>query len=159
VTAGLVLRRLAWLALLWIILSGADLRSPALAALTVAAATFASVHLRASRTGTVQWRHVPALLLYFFQASVLGGVDVARRAFSPAMPLDTGLVRYRSSLATEPGLVCLTWMVSLMPGTASVDLDGHRLTVHVVDRRSYGEADLRRLERRIAAVFGGGDGA
>lgn len=148
-----VLSRLAWLTLLWLLLSEAELRSPAVAALTVAAATFASVRLWATRRGAVRWAHVPALALYFFRASLMGGVDVARRAFSREMSLDVGLIRHQTALATEAGLVCFVWMVSLMPGTASVDLDGSRLTVHVIDRRAYGKAGLRGLERKVGAVF------
>jgi multicomponent Na+:H+ antiporter subunit E len=151
---AVVAARLAWLALLWIILSGAEFRSPAVAALTVIAATIASVSLWTTRAGSVRWARVPALVLYFARASLVGGIDVARRAFSPTLPLDPGLIRHSTTLGTEDGLVCFVWMVSLMPGTASVGLDGNRLTVHVIDRRMYGEDALRQLERRIAAVFG-----
>lgn len=93
---------------------------------------------------------------YFVTISVRGGIDVARRAFLPSMPLEPGLVDYRLRVeAGEAAAVFFASVISLIPGTLCVEFGrSDKVVVHVVDLRSDFEAELRRLERRAAAVFG-----
>jgi multicomponent Na+:H+ antiporter subunit E len=95
---------------------------------------------------------------YFLQESVAGGLDVARRAFSPTLPLDPGIEDFELRLGSEPARVFFAWTVSLLPGTASVRLEETRLRMHVLDRGQALEEKLRELERRIGAIFGDGCG-
>lgn len=104
------------------------------------------------------WRWHPWALLrfapYFLWDSVAGGIDVARRAFSPTLPLDPALAEFPLRLRSEPARVFFAWTVSLLPGTASVRLHRTGLRVHVLDRQLPLEEKLRELERRIGAIFG-----
>jgi multisubunit Na+/H+ antiporter MnhE subunit len=51
--------------------------------------------------------------------------------------------------------VFFTWMISLMPGTASVNLHNQTtITVHVVDTQVYNGEELRRLEDFVAGFMG-----
>jgi multicomponent Na+:H+ antiporter subunit E len=147
--------RAAWFALLWAVLTGADFRNPLLALSSVGAAIAASLWLWPPGGPPVRWRHLPTLVAYFLWRALVGGVDVARRALSPAMPLEGHLVEYDSRLGDERARVLFAWMIGLMPGTACVGLEGSALTVHVIDRRAYDADDLRALEIRLAAVFTG----
>jgi multicomponent Na+:H+ antiporter subunit E len=147
------LSRLALLALLWVILTSAAPRGPVVAGISVAAATAASIWLWPLRRRRIRWSQLPPLIAYFLWGSLKGGIDVARRAFSPAMPLDPGVIHYESRLESETGRVFFTWMIGLMPGTASVGLDSSTIRVHVIDGRTYGADSLRPLERRLAAVL------
>lgn len=52
--------------------------------------------------------------------------------------------------------VLFLWVVSLLPGTAAVDLQGDKARIHVLDQRLADSGTLRELERRIAAMFHGG---
>lgn len=56
---------------------------------------------------------------FFLKHSILGGVDVARRALRPTMPIDPIMVE--SVLRLPPGSpqVLLTNMVSLLPGRSA----------------------------------------
>lgn len=90
----------------------------------------------------------------FFMRSLLGGVDVARRAFHPGMPIAPDLIEY--PLRLPPGLprVFMANTVSLLPGTLSAALDRSFLTVHVLDRRTGFLADLAAVEYDVARIFG-----
>lgn len=66
-------------------------------------------------------------------ALVRSNVDMARRVLSPALPIRPGMVRVKTSLASDLGRLALANSISLTPGTLSVDVDGDELLVHWVD--------------------------
>lgn len=144
--------RVAVLALLWWFLAGADPASWALGLPAVAAAVWLSREL-SPPTG-LRPLALAALLPRFALLSLVAAIDVAFRAMHPALPLAPSLERY--SLRLPPGAARVSFMnlVSLMPGTLSVDLEGDLLRVHVLDRSSDWLPALRRLEDRVARVFG-----
>ncbi|MEA2079698.1 MAG: Na+/H+ antiporter subunit E [Pseudomonadota bacterium] len=71
---------------------------------------------------------------FFLWRSLYGGVDVARRALHPRLPISPGLFDHRWRL--PPGLprVFMANTVSLLPGTLSAELDEGHLRVHVLDQ-------------------------
>lgn len=103
--------------------------------------------VRLSLAGTLRF------LPYFVWQSLRGGVDVARRALDPRLPLDPALLVYRLRLPPGPARVFLADVVSLLPGTLSAELAGDRLRLHVLDRAS-APAAVRELEGRVGALFG-----
>lgn len=107
-----------------------------------------------------KWRFRPLLrfIPYFLWESVGGGMDVARRALSPKMPLDPAFIEWPLRLRSEGARVFFAWTVSLLPGTASVRLDDVRLKVHVLDQQLPIEEKLREVENHIADLFGEDDG-
>jgi len=90
---------------------------------------------------------------FFIRLSVLGGLDVASRAFRPSMPLNTGFMNYNLKLANSTARVIFVWVVSLLPGTASVQLVGQILRIHVLDQELSHKQRLRELEKHVAALF------
>jgi multicomponent Na+:H+ antiporter subunit E len=151
-----LIRRFAVFALLWMILTEGDLRSPLLSAAFVLAAASASLALKLPSAR--RWRLWPvfSLAAYFLGQSVLGGMDVARRALAPSMPIEPALVRFELALPVGFSTVLFAWLVSLTPGSAAAHIEGRTLTVHVLDTRMPVERTLRELERRVAAVFASG---
>jgi len=111
-----------------------------------------------SLTGIV--RFVP----FFLWRSLYGGMDVARRALHPRLPISPGMIDHRWRL--PPGLprVFMANTVSLLPGTLSAELDDEGLRVHVLDRTGEFASELTMIEARVAGLFGldlaagGGDG-
>lgn len=91
---------------------------------------------------------------FFLIRSILGGTDVAWRAFHPGMPIDPYLLKYPIRL--PPGLprVFMANTVSLLPGTLSAELGSTYLNVHVLNKRKDVLSELEKLERRVAALFG-----
>jgi multicomponent Na+:H+ antiporter subunit E len=157
------LRRLGLAALAFALIWLTLVRGPAGAAgldawvagvLAVGAALW-TLHRGAPPAGaTLRWTHLPALVALFLWQSLAGGVDVARRVLSPRMPLQPGLVVLRLALPDEGARVLLALLVSLMPGTLAARLEGSTLTLHALDLRLPVEAETRRIERRIAGLYG-----
>lgn len=91
---------------------------------------------------------------YFVVQSLRGGWDVARRALSPAMPLSAGLAQVRTSLPDGPLRVVLADLLSLLPGTLTVELQGDLILLHALEVGPALELEVRDLERRLTAVWG-----
>ncbi|ACL73744.1 Na+/H+ antiporter subunit E [Thioalkalivibrio sulfidiphilus] len=140
-------------ALLWWVLAGhASLLSP-LAWLAILGAAVSTLFLPLGRPFRLSLSALPGFAVYFLSASVAGGVDVARRALSPAMPLKPGFVSYTTELPHGAALTFFMAVISLLPGTLSVRLEGRLLTVHVLDTRLPIETSLSDLEGHITRVF------
>lgn len=145
--------RLLLATLIWMLLTAGDLGSLAVGAAVIAAAALASAIL----TPRLPWRPhaIFGFAAYFLVQSLRGAVDVARRAFHPALPLTPGVVEHRFRIAGELPRVALVNTISLLPGTLGADIDATSLYVHTLDLE---RGDLRRsietAEARIAALFG-----
>ena len=152
--AAAFLKRGALLALVWWMLAEGALEAPYLAAAIVCAA--AGVSLALQPPARLRWRasRLPSLVLYMLRLSLLGGWDVARRAFTPALPVQPGLSSHTLVLPAGLPAVLYTWLVSLTPGTASVALEDSTLVVHALDTSMDVEEKLRALETHVAALFG-----
>jgi multicomponent Na+:H+ antiporter subunit E len=149
--------RAGWLravlfALMWWILTDEAMGSWLVGAPVVLFATLVSVVLLPplswSLLGIV--RFVP----YFLWRSLYGGVDVARRALHPRLPISPGMYDHRWRL--PPGLprVFMANTVSLLPGTLSAELDEEHLRVHVLDQTGTFALELKVIEARVAGLFG-----
>jgi multicomponent Na+:H+ antiporter subunit E len=90
---------------------------------------------------------------FFFIQSLRGGLDVARRALHPRLPLNPSLVRYPLRLEETPAQVFMANVVSLLPGTLSADLEGSVLIVHALDTGLPVAEQLHALESRVAHLF------
>lgn len=147
-----ILRRGLLFALVWWTLVGGEITSWWIGVPAVLLAATASVALVSPLNLDLYalFRFVP----YFLIRSLLGGVDVAWRAFHPGMPIDPYLLKYPIRL--PPGLprVFMANTVSLLPGTLSAELGSTYLKVHVLTRRENVFSDLEKLERNVAALFG-----
>jgi multicomponent Na+:H+ antiporter subunit E len=139
-------------ALLWWILTEGAMNSWLVGAPVVVFAVLASGALLPgvfwSLSGIV--RFVP----FFLWRSLNGGVDVARRALHPRLPISPGLFDHRWRL--PPGLprVLMANTVSLLPGTLSAELDEEHLRVHVLDYTGAFVSELITIEARVAQLFG-----
>lgn len=148
---GLLVRG-ALYALLWWVLTDGAAASWWIGAPAVVLALLASLFLLppVSFAGYQALRFVP----FFLVRSLLGGVDVARRAFQPRTAIAPDLVAYPLGLPAGFPRVFFLNMVSLLPGTLGAELEDDVLHVHVLDRRSAFEAELAALENRVAGIFG-----
>jgi multicomponent Na+:H+ antiporter subunit E len=105
-------------ALLWLLLMPSrDPADLAFGALAVVAATALSLRLFPPAAGEVRLVGLALLMPHLLWQSILAGVDVARRAFTPRMPLDPGFLA--CPLALPEGLArdSFATFTSMMPGT------------------------------------------
>lgn len=150
---GAALSHATVFAALWWALTGGAADSWLVGAPIIVAATVASQLLWRKHTGWWSPLALVRFVVFFIRESVRGGVDVARRALHPDLPLQPGLVRLESRLPPGPAEVFLINALSLMPGTLGVELRGTALTLHVLDEQSPVLEETRRLEALIAAIF------
>ncbi len=144
--------RLVLFALMWWILTDGAMDSWPVGLPVVLLATLLSVMLMPALSWSL--RGILRFIPYFLWYSIRGGVDVARRAMHPRLPISPGLFDY--SFRLPPGLsrVFMANTVSLLPGTLSVELDEEILRVHVLDETGAIDEELHMLENRLADIFG-----
>jgi multicomponent Na+:H+ antiporter subunit E len=143
---------------LWMIMAGGASTDvvPGIGAALLAA--WASVSLMPPDPGSARVRPLALarLFLRFVWGSVVAGVDIARRAFSPAMPLKLGYVTYPVALPPSAARNLFMGVTSLMPGTlpAGTDESG-ALIYHCLDAAQPVTAQLQEEEARLVAALGG----
>lgn len=90
---------------------------------------------------------------FFLWHSLLGGFDVAKRAFSPKVIISPAILNYRWRLPLGLSRVFMANIVSLLPGTLSVELDKEYLQIHVLDDSIDFDAELILVENKVAELF------
>jgi multicomponent Na+:H+ antiporter subunit E len=95
-----------------------------------------------------------AFILFFLKSSIYSGIDVVRRTYDPRLPLDPAMVEYPLSLTSRAACNLFICTVSLLPGTLSTAIEGHKLVIHALDVGRPVERELNIIENRVAAVFG-----
>ncbi len=91
-----------------------------------------------------------SLLLLFLRELVLSALNVASLVLQPAPRLRPGIIAYPLTLTTDTQIALLANLITLTPGTLSVDVSTDRSTlyIHVLDI-----ADRERIVGQIAAGF------
>lgn len=152
-SSGRFLPRFGLFGLVWFLLTGADAASWVVGGPVILLAVAVSLALAGPASDSPALSGLFPFGLFFLRQSLLSGIDVMRRALSPGLLLNPGLVTYDSFLPPGPALVLFVNTISLLPGTLSVDLDDHTVLVHALDVELPVWASLQNLEGRIAALF------
>ena len=71
----------------------------------------------------------------------------------PALPIDPKLIRYRTKLREEAGIVLLANSITLTPGTITVEVNSQDLVVHAIDDKSSNDVTSLRFDQQIAGLF------
>jgi multicomponent Na+:H+ antiporter subunit E len=98
------------------------------------------------------------LLLYFLKELLLSNAAVARILLSPASSLSPGIVAVPLDLKSDAGITVLANLVTLTPGTLSLDVSPDRTTLyvhalHVDDPDAFRREVKEGFERRVKEVF------
>jgi len=144
-------RGLLFAALWWVLAGGA---AWGFGAPVIATAVGVSMALQPARRPWLRPWALARFLGFFLTQSPRAGLDVARRAFAPGLPLAPALHDFHLRLPEGPARTLLLNIMSLLPGTLSAGLAGDRLRLHVLDTRLPVEWELRKVEAHIAALFG-----
>lgn len=148
-----VASRLLIMLVLWWVLAEGNTDTLWFGVVTAIAATFISLYAWPRKQ--IRWRLVPLLQFFpwFLWRSLVGGIDVARRAFAPRLRIQPKVQQYELLLKSEPAQAFLAWTITLSPGTASVNLENNRLDVHLLDPSLLPESRFRSVEARVGALF------
>src|SRR5215510_4406332 len=131
--ATAVIVRAAWFLGLWLVLAGADPADLPAAALAVVAATWTSLRLLPPGGARRAPVAVARLAVRFLYQSVVAGLDVARRALDPRLPLRPGFVTYPVRFPPGTARNAFTTLTSLLPGTVPAGEEGSDLVYHCLD--------------------------
>lgn len=69
----------------------------------------------------------------FLVALVKANLDVARRVISPKLPINPGIVKFKTKLKTNYSKMVLANSITLTPGTLSIDIVDDTFYVHWID--------------------------
>lgn len=140
--------------LVWYLLAGSSANSWFVGVPAIIASLLVLQRLPALPNFNIRGSQVIPFSLYFVQQSILGGFDVARRAFHPKCPLNPTLIDYKIQISNRLARVFLTNVISLLPGTLSACLKEKHIVVHVLDDNVPNQENISELERRVGALFG-----
>lgn len=137
---------------LWLVFDGVDDWPVGLLA-----AVFGSVLAFWLGSGSsVGWqpRQLPGFAWFFLIESLRGGMDVAWRSLHPGLPVRPEFFEHPIAVPQGQPSTLLISVISLLPGTLSAELlrREHILVVHSLTPG--GRHSVRRLERRIARLYG-----
>ena len=118
-----------------------------------AGATWTSLWLLPPATGRVRLFTLLRLLPRFLWQSLVAGVDVARRAFSPSLPLNPGFVDYPVGLPRGSARNAFELISSLLPGSVPTDGTEAAIEYHCLDLRQPVVEQLTVEERAHAAAL------
>ena len=156
---GTALARFLGLFAFWIVLiRSAQPADLVVGALTAVAATSASLRLLPPDAGRVRLAALAACGPRFLWQSVLAGIDVARRALAPRLPLDTGFVTYRTGLPRGQARNAFATITSLLPGTVPAADDDSSILYHCLDTAQPVAEQLATEEREYAKALAPGKG-
>lgn len=149
---SILLRFLAFAALWWVLTEG-NSSAWGVGLVSVLLAVAASLWLWPSGAVRLSLFGIVRYVGYFLWQSVRGGVAVAALAMRRRLEVQPRIEYYALRLPPGPSRVLLADTLSLLPGTVSTGLVGDRLRLHVLDAGLVEEAELRRAEAHVAAVF------
>ncbi len=118
-----------------------------------AGATGASLWLLPPDNGRVRLFALLRLLPRFLWNSLVAGVDVARRAFSPSLPLKPGFVDYLVELPRGSARNAFELISSLLPGSVPTDETEAAIEYHCLDVAQPVVEQLALEERAHAAAL------
>ena len=146
-------RHAAILALLWACLNWADLASWIIGGPAVILAAMCSSSFPGRDRLPLNWSALPGFVLFLTRESIRGGWDVARRVIDPKLPIAPGFVRFRMRLPEGAAQHLFANVISLLPGTVTVRVEGNEVLVHAIDVESSVADGLREIETRVARLF------
>jgi multicomponent Na+:H+ antiporter subunit E len=147
-----------WLTLVWVTLWEALTWANVLGGLLVSAAVISLLPPR-RREMSVGFRPLAALrlLFYFLWELVLASAQIVWEVLTPRDRTSAGVVSVRTRSQVPGHVTAVASMISLIPGTLSLEVDGETMTIyiHVLHLRSFEDtrASVHELEDLTLAAF------
>jgi len=98
-------------------------------------------------------------LVVFFWEMIKANLDVAYRVLHPKMPINPGIVEFRTRLQSPVGKLALANSITLTPGTLTLDILDDRFFIHWIDVKSDDKEEAYRhiaqnFERYLKEIYG-----
>jgi multicomponent Na+:H+ antiporter subunit E len=104
-------------------------------------------------------RHFPWYWVWLGVEIVKANIDVARRIWSPSLPISPTLILVKASQPGELGQVIYANSITLTPGTVSVSLEDGKILVHAIARSVGDDLAAGEMDRRVAQLEDSGNRA
>lgn len=98
------------------------------------------------------WRFV-AYLPWLLSRIVMANVQVAYLVLHPKMPIDPGLLVFRTRMKKSIAQVTLANSITLTPGTITTSLENGRYIIHTLQRPLAGELEDATMQNKVATVY------
>lgn len=85
---------------------------------------------------------------------IKANLQVAHLVLHPKLPIDPGLLRFRTRLQSKLGHIVLANSITLTPGTITVDLTDGTYLVHALVPEAAGSLLEAKMQSRLEAIFG-----
>lgn len=98
--------------------------------------------------------YIPVWVYY----CIIANLDVAKRVLSPKMPINPGIIRFRTKLRTDFAKVMLANSITMTPGTMTVDILGDEFYIHWIYVRTEKDEEAykiiaQRFENMLKHIF------
>ena len=85
---------------------------------------------------------------------VKSSIDVSRIIVDPKLPISPRVIKVKASQADELGHVIYANSITLTPGTVSIDVIGHTITVHALTESTAKALETGDMDRRVVRMEG-----
>ncbi len=89
-------------------------------------------------------------IVVFIIALLKSNLDVARRVLSPSLPINPGIVKFKTNLPTDFSKMVLANSITLTPGTLTIDIIEDTFYIHWIDVKT---TDPEKAFTEIAEQF------
>jgi len=94
--------------------------------------------------------YIFVFLFTFLFELVKSNIDVAKRVLTPSLPINPGVVKFKTNLKTNFSRMVLANAITLTPGTLSLDIIDDTFYIHWIDVKT---TDPEEVHKEIAEKF------
>jgi multicomponent Na+:H+ antiporter subunit E len=98
------------------------------------------------------WRFL-LYLPWLLSRIIMANIQVAYLVLHPKMPIDPGLLVFRTRMKKGIAQVTLANSITLTPGTITTSLENRRYIIHTLKRPLAGELEDATMQNKIARVY------
>jgi len=80
--------------------------------------------------------YVFVYIIVFLRELLKANFDVARRVISPSLPINPGIVKFKTNLKSDYAKMVLANSITLTPGTLTIDIIDDTFYIHWIDVKS-----------------------
>jgi multicomponent Na+:H+ antiporter subunit E len=95
-------------------------------------------------------------LLFYVAKLVVANLQIAWDILTPKMHDTPGFIECPLDVRTDPGILLVSNLISMTPGTLSIDIppDRSKIRVHVIymDREKVTRAEIARMQEKIKRI-------
>ena len=95
---------------------------------------------------------LPGYWLWLLLEVIKSNIDVARRIWSPSLPISPTTVYLKANQKTALGKAIYANSITLTPGTVTINLQGDKLEVHALTREAAADLQSGDMDRRVQAL-------